>query len=169
MPSCDFGSPCDCRECREWDSTCDSLQKAEPSLAALNDLKKPDSIKLNQVQTNDEKVRIKMGELVKKMADEHGLKPRLIFGKGNVKAQRERYKKRVLEEKRFQCKECQKVFADSSGFKNHAKNKICENPKKTPVDRNEKHVCLCGGKYLTRHKKRHSRTKRHQRYETTLG
>ncbi len=72
-----------------------------------------------------EELRIKMGELVKQMADA-GLKPRVFLGKGDVKAQAMRYKKRVIEEKRFQCPKCEKLFTSNSGLKHHTANKVCE-------------------------------------------
>ena len=74
-----------------------------------------------------EEIRMKMGELIKEMADS-GLNPRLIFGKGNVKAQRERYKKRVVEEQRFKCDICSKIFSCKSNLKHHTINKVCEKP-----------------------------------------
>jgi hypothetical protein len=80
-------------------------------------------------KTDDENLRLKMGELVAQMADADGVRPRLIFGKGNVKAQRERYRKRVMEEKRFQCPKCESCFTCNSGLKTHTKNKTCEQEK----------------------------------------
>ena len=74
-----------------------------------------------------EAIRMKMGELIKEMAD-RGLNPKLIFGKGNVKKQRERYKKRVVDEQRFKCSVCNKVFSGGSSMKHHTSNKICEKP-----------------------------------------
>ena len=65
-----------------------------------------------------ESIRMKMGELIKEMADS-GLNPKLIFGKGNVKKQRERYKKRVVDEQRFTCSVCNKVFSGGSSMKPH--------------------------------------------------
>jgi hypothetical protein len=118
------------------------------------------------IDTDQEKktaLRMKMGELAKEMA-ENGLNPRVIYGKGDVKAQRERYKKRVIEEKRFQCPTCQKVFTNNSGLKHHIANKICEKNKKENVNRDEKHNCECGGKFTTRHKASHFKTKKHLLY-----
>ena len=71
-----------------------------------------------------EELRMKMGELVKQMADA-GLKPRLFLGKGDVKGQARRYKKRVIDEKRFQCTKCDKVFACSSSHKHHIAKEVC--------------------------------------------
>ena len=68
--------------------------------------------------------RLKMGELVTEMAD-NGLKPRLLFGKGDVKGQRQRYKERVKNEQRFKCKLCNKVLAHSSSLKHHMDKQVC--------------------------------------------
>ena len=74
------------------------LKKSLPALCKSNDF---DAAK-------QEEIRMKMGELIKEFSNS-GLN-RLIFGKGNVKAQRERYKKRVVDEQRFKCSVCNKVF-----------------------------------------------------------
>ena len=120
---------------------------------------------LEEVKTDNEQeqLKIEMGHLIKKMAD-NGLKPKLIFGKGDVKAQKQRYKTRVLEEKRFQCCKCQKVFTSNSSLMNHTANKVCE--KKKNENRNEKHNCECGGKFTTRHKAKHLKTNKHLLYMT---
>ena len=95
----------------------------------FRDLKKslPPLSKSNDLFSNDkqEEIRMKMAELIKEMA-ENGLNPKLIFGKGNVKKQRERYKKRVIEEQRFKCAVCNKVFSCNSSLKHHITQKICE-------------------------------------------
>ena len=85
-----------------------------------------------------ESIRMKMGELIKEMADS-GLNPKLIFGKGNVKKQRERYKKRVIDEQRFKCSVCNKVFSGGSSMKHHTNNKTCEKPvKQTELEKQTK-------------------------------
>jgi len=107
---------------------------------------------------DDENVRHQMANLVKQMADAHGLKPRLLFGKGNVKAQRKRYKQRVIEEKRFQCQKCEHIFTSSQGLKHHLKNQICEKPK--PVRKCD----VCDVKFRDAYDmRRHFKTKRHKK------
>ena len=99
------------------------LKKSLPPLSKSDDPKQ-------------EEIRMKMGELMKEMAD-NGLNPKLIFGKGNIKKQRERYKKRVLEEQRFKCAVCNKVFSCNSSLKHHTTKKICEKPVKQVITQKE--------------------------------
>jgi rubredoxin len=103
-----------------------------------------------------EALQNKMGELIKEMAD-NGLKPKLFYGKGNIPAQRRRYKKRVMEEKRFQCKKCEHVFSDSSGLKYHTANKICHKEKKP----DKTHCPTCNRDYVNIN--RHLNTKSHKK------
>ena len=102
------------------------LKKSLPPLSKSNDL-------FSNYKQED--IRMKMAELIKEMA-ENGLNPKLIFGKGNVQKQRERYKKRVLEEQRFKCAVCNKVFSCNSSLKHHTTTKICEKPvKRTELEK----------------------------------
>ena len=87
--------------------------------------------------------RLKMGELVTEMAD-NGLKPRLLFGKGDVKGQRQRYKERVKNEQRFKCKLCNKVLAHSSSLKHHMDKQVCViNQEERDKIYKEKPYCIC--------------------------
>ena len=114
--------------------------KGSKQLNEFRDLKKslPPLCRSDDPQfSNDkhEEIRMKMGELMKEMAD-NGLNPKLIFGKGNIKKQRERYKKRVIEEQRFKCAVCNKVFSCNCSLKHHTTNKICEKPvKRTELEK----------------------------------
>lgn len=115
-------------------------------------------------KTDNEEIRLKMGILVKEMADNYGIKPRLIFGKGNVKAQRARYKKRVMEEQRFQCGKCSQLYSSSTSLKHHVDNKICEKKQK-----NISIKCPCGGAYTDQNSRNssksiHMKTKKHTLY-----
>jgi hypothetical protein len=92
---------------------------------ALNGMLEKLTIESRENPGKKEELQIKMGHIIKEMADNHGLKPRMVFGKGNVKAQRARYKIRVIEEKRFQCPECEKVFSSSTSMKHHVAKKVC--------------------------------------------
>jgi hypothetical protein len=51
--------------------------------------------------------------------------PKLIFGKGDVKAQANRYRARVIAEKRFQCVLCEKVFTTNGTYKVHCEKRSC--------------------------------------------
>ena len=119
-----------------------------------------DQLSFDLHKTDNEKLRIEMGKLVAQMTEVDGVKPRLIFGKGNVKAQSERYKKRVVEEKRFQCPKCEYCFVCNSGLKTHVKNKSCE--KEKPSTRCE----ICDYTARDAHgMKGHLNTKRHARMD----
>ena len=111
------------------------------------------SLSIDLYATDKEDIRLKMGNLVKEMADVHGLNPRLIFGKGNVKAQRARYKKRVIEEKRFQCIKCEHAFCSSGSLKHHIDKRVCE---RVPSLK-----CPCGDSSRT---PRHQASKKHKIY-----
>lgn len=104
-------------------------------------------------------IRNQMEILIKSLYDDYKISPRTILGKGNVSAQKKRYKKRVIEEKRFQCPKCEYVFTSSHGLKNHIGKKVCDKePPKGAI------VCPCGGRYKHKHISSHIKTKKHQKY-----
>ena len=78
-----------------------------------------------------------------------------------IAGQRARRKVRVLAEKRYECKLCNKVFSSAAGLKTHIDNQVCKKPVKEykhPIIQ-----CQCGGKYLDipSVKSRHIKTKKH--------
>ena len=69
----------------------------------------------------------RIGEVIAEII-ESGTPVSILTG-GDLIGQRMRYKERVIKEKRFQCTDCNKIFTNSNGFKNHIAVKACFKPK----------------------------------------
>ena len=93
--------------------------------------------------------RYTLFELEQKWIDE--IKPSLNCRKAPTGLSREEYRKQYRKE-------------NIEHIKEHDKQRYQKNKEQIKEYRKEKHTCPCGGKYITAHRARHLKTKRHQTY-----